>query len=111
MQQQKTSSMIKKALIIGGVGALAALGAVIVGLMIYTPKEAQAYVPVLKIEPAKEKNQHKSKSRYQILKDAKFNKAKPVEKQVAPIFEIDPILTEEADASKPAPKGHTKDNS
>jgi len=85
--------MIKKVLIIGGISLLILIGAISVAITLYSPNQSQAFVPTLEIEPSKEKAQNEAKSRYQILKDAKFNKPKSVEKKIAPVFEIAEILT------------------
>ena len=85
--------MIKKVLIIGGISLLILIGAISVAITLYSPKQSQAFVPTLEIEPTKEKAQNGAKSRYEILKDAKFNKPKSVEKKIAPVFEIAEILT------------------
>jgi len=85
--------MIKKVLIIGGISLLILIGAISVAITLYSPKQSQAFVPTLEIEPTKEKAQNDAKSRYEILKDAKFNKPKSVEKKIAPVFEIAEILT------------------
>ena len=85
--------MIKKVLIIGGISLLVLIGAISLTIMLYSPKQSQAFVPTLEIEPTKEKAQNGAKSRYEILKDAKFNKPKSVEKKIAPVFEIAEILT------------------
>jgi len=91
--------MIKKVIIIGCIGTLILVGATVFGLMVYAPKNSQAFVPTMEIEPAKEAAKKGTKSRYETLKDAKFNKPETVEKRIAPVFEINAILTKDSIAN------------
>jgi len=90
--------MVKKVLIIAGISTIVLIAAIVVALMVYSPKQSQANVPMLEIVPAKAAANKKSKSRFEILNEAKFNKPKVEEKQIAPVFELDEILTKESKA-------------
>lgn len=87
--------MVKKILIIGAIGVLVLFAAIVVGGMVYAPKQSEAVVPTFKIEPVEEIVKKARKSRYETLKEAKFSKKQVVEKQIAPVFEIEELLTEE----------------